>query len=74
MADSWKTSRTRQAHAAVKAERKMHQIAPWPDGPWDEAGNLRLPAWLEGAPPMPFDWPLTEFYIQVGKMTLGVYR
>lgn len=67
MADSWKTSRTRQAqHAAVKADRKIHQT-----GPWAEDGSLRLPDWLEGAPPMPELWPVEYFWMQAGRAVLA---
>lgn len=65
MADSWKTSRTRQAQQAKNAAAR----APV-EGPWDSDGNLRLPGWLEGAPPMPALWPVEYFWMMVGRATL----
>jgi hypothetical protein len=65
MADSWATSATRRAQRAkVKAG-----IVP-DDGPWDRPGNLRLPAWLEGAPPMPELWPVFHFWMMAGREAL----
>ena len=73
MTDSWRTSRTRQAQqrqrAEVKADREMHET-----GPWGEGGSLRRPEWMQGIPAMPDTWPVEFFWMQVGKMTLGVYR
>jgi hypothetical protein len=43
-------------------------------GPWGEGGSLRLPEWMQGIPAMPDTWPVEYFWMQVGKMTLGVYR
>lgn len=49
----------------VKAVRRMHET-----GPWDEHGNLRLPAWIQEAPPMPPEWPVWYFLAAVGLQAL----
>ena len=45
-------------------------LQPYPDGPWDADGNLRLPAWIERAGPMPQTWPVLCFWATVGRETL----
>jgi hypothetical protein len=41
-----------------------------PEGPWDAAGNLQMPGWLQGAAPMPELWPVFHFWMMVGRETL----
>jgi hypothetical protein len=52
--------------SAVKRPRKIHQT-----GPFNEDHTLRLPDWLEGAPPMPADWPVWHFWAMTGKAALN---
>ena len=40
-------------------------------GPWDGAGNVRLPGWIEAAGPMPETWPVMLFWAGVGKAELA---
>ena len=42
----------------------------YPDGPWDEHGNLRLPQWVERAGPMPPTEPVWYFWATVGKLAV----
>lgn len=66
MADSWANSATRRAQRAkVKAG-----LVP-DDGPWDAAGNLRLPEWMQGAPPMPALWPVWYMWMMVGRAEMA---
>lgn len=43
-------------------------------GLWDEDGNLRLPAWIERAGPMPPTWPVFWFWAMVGKAELDSHN
>jgi hypothetical protein len=52
-------------HPNVKAGRKIHET-----GPFDQDGNLRLPAWIEEAGPMPPTWPVFHFWAVAGKEAL----
>jgi hypothetical protein len=49
----------------VKAAKRLHET-----GPWDEAGNLRWPEWIEQAGPMPATEPIWQLWAFVGKRAL----
>lgn len=57
--------RRESAMRAVKGHRKLHET-----GPWDEDGNLRLPAWIEQAGPMPATEPVWQLWAVVGREVL----
>lgn len=69
MADSWRTSRTRQAQQAA-AVRRPASIR----GPWDADGNLQLPEWMKYAPPMPETWPVEYMWMVAGRAALAGQR
>lgn len=65
MPDSWKNSATHRAQRA-----KVNAGLVPEDSPWDKAGNLQMPGWLKGMPPMPELWPLWYFWSEVGRLAL----